>query len=82
MLLNFNILTHGVFNLYVSTDTRRLEQERFVIGCTVPLLSLVLSGDNDHDGLVGAVDPGQLPLALRSMRSMGPLLVNEVGRQA
>ena len=30
----------------------------FVIGCAVPLLSLVLSGGNDHDVQVGAVDPG------------------------
>ena len=30
----------------------------------MPLLSLDLSGGNDHDVVVGAIDPGQLPLGL------------------
>ena len=42
----------------------RWSRRGFVIGCAVPLLFLVLSGVNDHNAQIGAVDPGQLPLGL------------------
>ena len=46
-----------------------------MIRCTVPLLSLVLDGGNDHDVEVGAVDPGQLPLGLE----VPEIQVNTIG---
>ena len=46
----------------------------------MPLLSLVLSGGNDHDKEVGGVNPGQPPLGLE-VHDVQVDTIGEGGRQ-